>query len=270
MKVAILEYSDTGSTPRGAIEIPLEPPSCMQTVDVGPDSARSEPFDKDTCIVTMTSDVDCVFDVGTDPDAINSIRTMRAGREYTIVVAKDQGMKAAFKATSSTSGMGTLESLLKLVTSPNDAKAQILALSSQTAKLEAAAKKLADTAAEDKAVKADILKASKEIEASRAVVENTSAGLAAKHASIDKAAAAHDAAVEAFNAESQARTEALNQREADLNDMASDLEGKEIVLKAYDARLTAREAGLAVHEEAVAKMKADYEAKLAHLKELAG
>lgn len=270
MKANILEYSDAGSTPRGAIDIPLEPPSRIQTVEVGSDSIQSAAFDTETCIVKLVSDVDCVFDVGIDPDATNSFRSLLAGKEQTIVVTKGQDMKVAIKSSSTASGMGTLEALIKLVTSPEDAKAQIMALADQTTKLDAAAAKLSETIAEDKAIKAEILKATAEISDRQLAIEKTASGLAAMQAGIDKAKSDHETSVAAFTEHSDAKTAELNQREAELNEKDAALGGKDIQLTALEARLAAREVGIAVHEEAVANLRADYTGKLAQLKELAG
>lgn len=270
MKANILEYSDAGSTPRGAIDIPLEPPSYIQTVEVGSDSIQSAAFDMDTCIVKLVSDVDCVFEVGLDPDATNSFRSLMAGKEQTIVVTKGQDMKVAIKASSTASGMGTLEALLKLITSPEDAKAQIMALSAQTSKLDAASAKLSQSIADDTALKADILKATVEINDRHLAIEKTASGLAAMQAGIDKAKDDHEVSVAAFTEHSDAKTAELNQREAELNEKDAALGGQDIQLKALEARLAAREVSIAVNEEAVTNLRAEYAGKLAQLKELAG
>jgi hypothetical protein len=138
--LSILEYSDVGSSQRGSLAIALEPPIASQSLDIGPTSIQSEPFHATTCIVKLTSDEDCLIDVGLAADATNSIRKLKAGAETTITVAAGSNMKIAAIATGNAapSSMNSLEALLQIVGSPDALKARLETLSQATAKADAA------------------------------------------------------------------------------------------------------------------------------------
>jgi hypothetical protein len=142
MTLSIFEYSDVGSTQRGVVNIPLEPPVAIQTIDVGATSVVSDFVSNSTVIIKLQSDEDAVFDVGPEPDASSSARKLVAGVETTIAIPPGKGMRIAVKASGSTSvsGMESLEGLLGLITSPTEVKKQLDALSKATAKHDASAK----------------------------------------------------------------------------------------------------------------------------------
>ena len=142
MTLSIIEYSDVGSTQRGPVPVPLEPPNNVQTIEVGATSVVSDPMSPSTVIIKLQSDQEAMFDVGPEPDASNSARKLLAGVEKTIAIPPGKGMRIAVRASGSipVSGMDSLEGLLKLVSSPAEVKKQIDALSKATAKHDAAAK----------------------------------------------------------------------------------------------------------------------------------
>jgi hypothetical protein len=139
--LSILEYSDVGSTQRGSIAIPLEPPHNVQSFEVGPASVQSKPMADNTCIVRLNASVDCAIEIGADPDATDSFRHLTAGKEKIIAVAPGSKMKIAAIATgngAAASGMNTLEGLLQIITSPAEVKKQLDVLTQAAAKLDAA------------------------------------------------------------------------------------------------------------------------------------
>ena len=82
----IVEYSDVGSTQRGVVNIALEPPVAVQTIEVGATSVVSDPMSDSTVIIKLQSDQEAIFDVGPEPDASNSTRKLVAGVEKTIAI----------------------------------------------------------------------------------------------------------------------------------------------------------------------------------------
>ncbi len=139
--LSILEYSDVGSTQRGSVAIPLEPPHNVQSFEVGPASVQSKPMADNTCIVRLNASVDCAIEIGADPDATDSFRHLTAGKEKIIAVAPGSKMKIAAIATGNgagVSGMNTIEGLLGLLTSPADFKTRLDTLSHAAAKADAA------------------------------------------------------------------------------------------------------------------------------------
>jgi hypothetical protein len=149
--LSIHEYSDVGSTQRGSVAIPLEPPHAAQSIEVGPASVQSKPMADSTCLVRLTASVDCAFEIGDNPDATDSFRRLVAGEEKIIAVVPGAKMKIAAIANGNgvaASGMNSLEGLLKLITSPDDVAKQLNALLQAAARLEAA------TQAHTEAVKA--------------------------------------------------------------------------------------------------------------------
>lgn len=144
--LSILEYNDVGSTSRGALNLPLEPPTAQQSIDIGPTSSVSDGLNSDTCILKVQSEVDCFISVGVDADASNSGRILRAGKSELLGVKPGSGVKVAVIATAggagSVSGMDSLEGLLALIANPKALAKQIAALTAATSKHEAAAKEL--------------------------------------------------------------------------------------------------------------------------------
>lgn len=141
MSLGILEYSDVGSTQRGVLNVPLEPPHAVQSLDIGLGSVQSAPLADSTVIVRLQSTIDAVIAVGTDPDATDSPRKLMAGVEQTIAVPPGKGMRIAVMASGgmTVSGMGSLESLLTLISKPAELEKQLAALSDGAAKHTAAA-----------------------------------------------------------------------------------------------------------------------------------
>jgi predicted Zn-dependent protease len=139
--LSILEYSDVGSTQRGSLNVPLEPPVAIQSIEVTPTSTQSAPMAASTAIVKVSSTVDAVIDVGIDPNATDSLRRLKAGDEQTLTVTPAKAMRIAVMAsgTPTTSKMDSLEGLLALVTKPAEVKSTLDALSQATAKADAAA-----------------------------------------------------------------------------------------------------------------------------------
>src|SRR5437868_13545643 len=109
--LSILEYNDVGSTQRGSVAIPLEPPIAVQSIEVGPTSVQSEPMAASTSIVRVSSTVDVVIAVGSDPNATDSPRRLKAGVEQTLTVPPGNGMRIAVMASGAAapSGVDSLE-----------------------------------------------------------------------------------------------------------------------------------------------------------------
>jgi hypothetical protein len=147
--LSIFEYSDVGSTQRGSVAIPLEPPVAQQAIEIGPTSVQSDPMSGNTNIVRLIASSDCAIAISVDPDATDSLRRLTAGKEQIITVAPGSKMKIAAIATGNAtapSGMTTLEGLLQLVSSPADFKKRLDTLSKATAKHDAAAQAHKDAA----------------------------------------------------------------------------------------------------------------------------
>ena len=93
--LSICEYGDIGSTPRGSVAIPQEPPHATQLILVGPASVQSKPMADNTCIVRLNASVNCGIEIGADPDATGSLRRLTADKEKIIAVAPGSKMKIA-------------------------------------------------------------------------------------------------------------------------------------------------------------------------------
>src|SRR5947208_8141692 len=100
-KLSILEYADVGSSPRGALSLPLEPPVSEQTIEIGFKSQQSAPLSPRTCIVRLVSDTDCRIAISAAADATDSLRQLTAGQEQLVTVAAGSGMRIAVVGTGS-------------------------------------------------------------------------------------------------------------------------------------------------------------------------
>jgi hypothetical protein len=267
----IAEYSDIGSTTRGSIAIPLEPPIGEQALDVTPNSGQSTAFKPGTCIVKLLSDEDCMIDIGVTPDATNSARKLTAGNERTVSVPAGMNFKIAVMAsnTGSVTGMDSLESLMKLLASPTDAQKQFAVLQDNVAKMTAAAKDLRAAAAESKTARDQMVQATQDAASAKATTDKAAADVAVREAAFDKDSQDHADKVAADKAASDARSKVLDQREAALASNQADLDKKAAALTATSVELDAREKDLVTRENAVAASQADYEARIGKLKALA-
>jgi hypothetical protein len=142
----LAEYETIGATGRGAIAIALEPPLAEQVIDITALSQQSDELLPETCIVKIQSDVACSIAIGLDPNATNSARILMAGEPQLLTVPAGAKLKIAVVAAqtngSTVNSLNTLGALLKIVSSPDDAKKQYDELAKQTEKLEAATKEL--------------------------------------------------------------------------------------------------------------------------------
>jgi hypothetical protein len=91
----ILEFHDVGSTPRGALNLPLEPPTAEQIVEITPVSTLSDQLSSSTVIVKLVADADCRIEIAADPDATNSVRTLAAGKAELLGVPAGSKLKIA-------------------------------------------------------------------------------------------------------------------------------------------------------------------------------
>lgn len=266
----IAGYSDIGSTTRGSIPIPLEPPLSEQAIEVGPVSVRSAEFEPDICIVKLLSDEDCVIDIGDNPDASNGARKLMAGKEQVISVPMGKGFKVAVASanTGSVTGMDSLESLLKVLASPADAKSQFAAMKDKTDKLTAAAKEFQAASAEHKTINDQLVQATADALAAKADAAKAAADVVDREARLDKDARDQADKVIADKAAADARANELDAREAALTTSLADLNKKVSDLADLAGNLDARAKDLMAREEAVAASEADYESRIAKLKAL--
>src|SRR4051794_21442065 len=127
------EYSEIGTTARGSIPIPLEPPIKEQSIDLAATSRQSKPFSPNTCLVKLIADVDCVIQIGGDPDATNSVRHLPAGREQLLSIVPGSNLKIAAVAAGTSSMSDSLSSFLQVVANPAAAQKTMAGLKAQAA-----------------------------------------------------------------------------------------------------------------------------------------
>jgi hypothetical protein len=142
--LSICEYRDIGSTARGSIPIPLEPPISEQKIDLGLTSQQSKQLHPDTCLVKLIANADCVIAIGDDPDASNSVRHLAAGREQIISVVAGSNLKIAAVAAGSSSMSDSLGAFLQVVANPAEAQKTLAALTKQATVIDTAAMNLRD------------------------------------------------------------------------------------------------------------------------------
>lgn len=266
----IAEYFDVGSTGRGSLPIPLEPPAAEQELAVGPRSVQSEPFRKDTCLVKLMSDEDCLIAIGDDPDATNSIRKLRAGDEKIIAVqAKQRIAVIASPNVRSVSGMDSLESLLVLMASPADGQKQFAALKEYTDTLTAAAADLKSSTAEDRAIRDQLVQATKDALASKADAAKAIEELSNREAALDRDAKDQADKAASDKAALDARSNELDAKAAELAASAADMSRKGNGLADLAGSLDERERELAAKQAALDAAQADFDGRMAKLKALA-
>lgn len=270
--LTILEYTDIGSTSRGSIAIPLEPPAAQQAIDVGPSSIQSEAFRPATCIVKVMSDEDCQIAIGADPDATGAARKLKAGVEQIVTIPMGKNFKIAVAASNlgSVTGMDSLESLLKLLASPADAQVQFAAMQANADKLSAAAKEFQVASVEHKAMNDQLVQSTKDALAAKETANKAAGDVAEREARLDKDAKDQADKVAADQTAADARAKDLDAREATLTANLADLNKKGSDLADLASNLDAKSKDLTAREEAVAATETDYENRMAKLKALAG
>jgi len=145
--LSICEYSDIGSTARGSIPIPLEPPIAEQSIEVGQISKQSKQFAPDTCLVKLIGDADCIIAIGENPDAADSVRHLAAGREQILSVVAGSNLKIAVIGKGSGSMSDALGAFLQVVANPVATQKAMAGLKTQAALIDTAAKNLRDATA---------------------------------------------------------------------------------------------------------------------------
>lgn len=262
------EYCDIGSTTRGSIAIPLEPPLNEQSVEITSQSKQSAPIADTTCIVKLISDADCAIAIGTDPDATNSVRYLAAGMERIITVLPGSKLKIAVVATGDGSMSDSLGAFLKIIASPAEAQKRLDNLTKQATVIDGSAASLRSATDEHKKAKADLESATKIAQAAKAVADKAADDVAKAQAALADAKDAYDARVKADAEAAKAMAKELAEREAALNGTALDLNGKAQDIADASKNLDAREKALADKAAALAAAQADYEARIAKLKAL--
>lgn len=269
----IAEYSDVGSTQRGALAIPLEPALGTQTVEVTAGSVQSAAFEPLTCILTLLSDEDCMYAVGKDPNALDGGSKLIAKREKVITIPAGQGLKIAVTAAnvrsvSKMDNMDSLEALVKLLAFPADAKTQYDLMAANVAKMNESADALRKASEENAAIRDQLIVATNDALAAKAVADVAAGDVAKRENALDVDMADHAAQVAADKAAADQRGKVLDQRETDLNANAVAVNKRDNELADLAVSLDEREKALADREAAAAALQADYEARLAKLKAL--
>jgi hypothetical protein len=145
--LTLCEYRDIGSTARGSVAIPLEPPIAEQSIELGLTSQQSKSFAPDTCLIKLMANGDCNIAIGQDPDATNSVRHVAAGREQVLAVPANSKLKIAAMAAGSNNMTDNLGAFLTVVANPAAAQKTMADLKTQAATIDAAAKNLRDATA---------------------------------------------------------------------------------------------------------------------------
>jgi chromosome segregation ATPase len=262
------EYCDIGSTSRGSIPIPLDPPLFEQSIDIGAQSKQSAVLAPDTCIVKLVSDADCAIAIGADPDASSSVRYLASGKEQILTVLPNTKLKIAVVASGGGSMSDSLGAFLKVVASPAEAQKALDALSKQAAVIDGSASALRSATDDHKKAKADLDSSTKMAQAAKAVADKAADDIAKAQAALAAAQAAYDAQVKADAADANAKAKALADREAVLNGQAADLDARARDLADAASNLEAREKALADKAAVLAASQADYDARIAKLKAL--
>lgn len=265
------EYSDIGSVGRGSVPIPQEPPHGEQAVDFSVTSKASDTLSDATCIVRLVSDDDCAISVGADPDATNSVRLVSANKEQLLTVVAGSKMKIAVVATGGVaSGFDSLDALLRIVTSPIDAKKQFDLLAVQAAKADAATKALRVASDADRMTKDDLDAATKKAEAAKAANDRSVADIAAAAAAAAAKEARRVTQVEADKTAAAARKADLDAQAVSLAALSDRLGLAFNKVDIAETDLAKRETELVNAKDALAIAQAGYEERVAKLKALTG
>lgn len=270
----VSEYTDMGSTPRGSSSIPLEPPVRKQAVAVTAGSVLSEPFQTDTCIVSLLSDEDCLFDIGSSPDATANVSKLMAGIEKIVSVPASKGFRVAvtaadLKSIAKMDQMDSFESLVKLLAFPDQAQQHFAVMADHVARMNASAKELRDASAENKTVRDQLIQSTEDATKAWEDATKAKADIADRERTFDKDAADQAAKVKADQATLDERAKALEAREAEIIAGVASVNKKAAELASRSNELDTREADLALRVGAADAAKADYEARIAKLKALA-
>lgn len=270
----VAEYSDVGSTTRGATAIPLEPALDTQTLEITAGSVQSATFEPATCVITLLSDEDCMFKIGRDPNALDGGNKLIAKIEKTITVIAGSGMKIAVTAAnvrsvSKMDNMDSLEALVKLLASPADAKTQFDLMAANVAKMNDSAAELRKASEEAAATRDQALQAANDAAAAKAVADVAAGDVAKRENALDQDMKDHADKVAADKADADARRQELDRGSASIAADFIAVNKRADELNALLANIQAREKELTDREAAVAADKADYEARIAKLKAIA-
>lgn len=263
------EYCDIGTTSRGSIPIPLDPPLAEQAVEIAGQSKQSSALAADTCIVKLMSDADCSIAIGPDPDATNSVRFLAAGKEQIITVLAGSKQRIAVVASGSGSMSDSLGAFLKIIASPAEAQKTLDSLSKQAGQIDASAQALRVATDGHKQAKAAADAATKTAADASALAASDAADLAKQKAALQADQDAHAAKVTSDANDADAKAKDIADREAALRTSADALSRKSQRLDDTTAQLDAREKDISDREAAAVALKADYEARIAKLKALA-
>jgi hypothetical protein len=262
------EYCDVGSTNRGSLAIPLEPPLAEQAVEIGNQSSQSKPLRADTCIVKLISDADCAIAIGSDPDATNSVRFLAAGKEQTIAVPPNSNLKVAVVASGSGSMSDSLGAFLKIIASPEDAKKKLDELTKQAAVIDASAQSLRVATDAHKQAKADADAALRAASDAADKASQGQADLAKQQSQFEAQKDEYAAKLKADAAAADLAAKSLADRQAALASDQAELLKRSDNVAAAVSELDARAKDVADRERAADALKDDYEARIAKLKAL--
>ena len=266
--LCILEYSDIGTTQRGSIAIPLEPPLGEHGLEITSQSRQSASLGKLTSIVKLVADADCAIAVGEDPDATNSLRFLAAGREQLITVAPGSNFKIAAVSSGVGSMSDSLGAFLKVIASPAESQKKLDGLNKQAAVIDASAQSLRAATEAHKQAKAEADAAAKAADDAIAKAAQAANDLAKQKSEFEARQDAYTAKVESDAALADATAKDFADREAALAGARADLAKKSDQIAKAGSDLDVREKDLADRASAVAAIKADYEARIAKLKAL--
>lgn len=268
------EYSDVGSTTRGAIAIPLEPALETHVLEVSAGNVQSATFEPQTCVVTLLSDEDCVFKIGKDPDALDGGNKLIAKTEKVIAVQAGLGLKIAVTAAnvrsvSKMDNMDSLEALVKLLASPADAKKQFDLMAANVAKMNESADALRKVSEENATIRDQLIVATNDALAAKATADVAAGDVAKRENALAHDLNEHADRVAIDKAAADARTAALDQRESDMSASITVVSKKTTELADLVASLDARERALTEREAKASALQADYETRVAKLKAIA-
>lgn len=263
------EYCDIGTTSRGSIPIPLDPPLAEQAVEISSQSKQSKTLAAETCIVKLVSDTDCSIAIGADPDATNSVRFLAAGKEQIITVTTGSKQRIAVVASGSGSMSDSLGAFLKIIASPADAQKKLDSLTKQAGEIDASAQALRTATDGHKQAKAAADDAAKAAADAAAQAAADAADLAKQKAVFLADQDAYAAKVKADADLAAAAAKDIANRETALRASADALNRKSARLDDTTIQLDAREKDISDREAAAVALKADYEARIVKLKALA-
>lgn len=264
------EYADIGSTPRGSIPIPLEPPRSEQSLELSATSIQSDSFSSDTSVLLLVSDVDCAIAIGADPDATTSARFLAAGQEKIVTVTLGSKLKVAAVARGSGSMSDSLGSFLSVVADPVAAKKSLDALAKQAAVADASAQTMRVAADTNRKAKTDADAATQKAEAAKAANDRSVADVVAAAAAADAKEAQRAAQAVADQSDADKRKATLDAQAVALSEQADRLAVAFNKVDIAEADLSRRERVLADGLAKLTTAQDDYAAKLAKLKALTG